>query len=178
MSRPNRAISWSKHPQSKRRPGQLQSKDIAYLCSALLAAFCISISLDNLFLKACIPKFLPLIKGFKAFAVQCRRSQWKVRLLTRSGAQQGPTGDEIKAAWKYDSKTAIVICDPSSPNILNFQVSHSPANHSVQFRVHISSCLKIMKGMYCIEDVKEATADRQHFEGRPPTMLVYRQGVR
>ena len=52
----------------------------------------------------------------------CRRSGWKVRLLTRNGAQQGPTGEEIKAAWQYDAKSAIVICDPTSPNILQFQV--------------------------------------------------------
>ena len=51
-----------------------------------------------------------------------RRSGWRVRLLTRNGAQQGPTGEEIRKAWGFDPKTTIVIGDPTSPNILQFKV--------------------------------------------------------
>ena len=50
-----------------------------------------------------------------------RRSGWKLRLLTRQGPQQGPSGQEIRRAWNYGARTAIVICDPTSPNILQFQ---------------------------------------------------------
>ena len=80
-----------------------------------------------------IPHLLPLqikqhgsqmlsISGqMSVLCLSCRRSGWKLRLLTRQGPQQGPSGQEIRRAWAYDARTAIVICDPTSPNILQFQ---------------------------------------------------------
>lgn len=52
----------------------------------------------------------------------CRRTGWRLRLLTRNGPSQGPSGEEIRRAWGYNARTAVVICDPTSPNILQFQV--------------------------------------------------------
>lgn len=56
-----------------------------------------------------------------------QRSGWRVRLLTRNGGQQGPSGEEIRTAWQFDPKTAIVICDPTSPNILQFKAGDEVA---------------------------------------------------
>lgn len=59
----------------------------------------------------------------------CRQGGWKLRVLTRNGPKQGPSGAEIKRAWGYDKNTGIVICDPTSPNILQFQVLASFTFH-------------------------------------------------
>lgn len=40
-------------------------------------------------------------------------------MLTRY-VGQGPDLDEIRAAWRPDDRTTVVIVDPSSPNILQF----------------------------------------------------------
>ena len=49
-----------------------------------------------------------------------RRTDWRMRVLTRFGPQAGPTGREVKAAWAPNDRTVIIIVDPSSPNILEF----------------------------------------------------------
>lgn len=49
----------------------------------------------------------------------CRDLGWRVRVLTRY-VGQGPDLDEIRAAWRPDDRTTVVIVDPSSPNILQF----------------------------------------------------------
>ncbi|CAL8464370.1 g3905 [Coccomyxa elongata] len=50
-----------------------------------------------------------------------QRSGWRVRLLTRPGPNAGPSEDEIRAAWQLDSKSSLIVVDPTSPNILQFR---------------------------------------------------------
>ncbi|KAL3138682.1 hypothetical protein ABBQ32_006437 [Trebouxia sp. C0010 RCD-2024] len=54
-----------------------------------------------------------------------RRTDWRLRVLTRYGPQAGPTGNEVKAAWAPNDKTVIIIVDPSSPNILAFNTGQA-----------------------------------------------------
>jgi len=56
-----------------------------------------------------------------------QRTGWRVRLLTRNGTQQGPSGEEVSTAWQFGPRTAIVICDPTSPNILQFKAGDEVA---------------------------------------------------
>lgn len=54
-----------------------------------------------------------------------RRTDWRLRVLTRYGPQAGPTGNEVKAAWAPNDRTVIIIVDPSSPNILAFNTGQA-----------------------------------------------------
>ncbi|EIE18720.1 hypothetical protein COCSUDRAFT_38534 [Coccomyxa subellipsoidea C-169] len=49
------------------------------------------------------------------------RSGWRVRLLTRPGPKAGPSEDEIRAGWQLDSRSSLIVVDPTSPNILQFR---------------------------------------------------------
>lgn len=48
-----------------------------------------------------------------------------MRVLTRFGPKAGPTENEVKAAWAPDDRTVIIIVDPSSPNILDFNTGQA-----------------------------------------------------
>ena len=48
-----------------------------------------------------------------------------MHVLTRFGPKAGPTENEVKAAWAPDDRTVIIIVDPSSPNILDFNTGQA-----------------------------------------------------
>ncbi len=48
-----------------------------------------------------------------------------MRVLTRFGPKAGPTENEVKAAWAPNDRTVIIIVDPSSPNILDFNTGQA-----------------------------------------------------
>eukprot|EP00192_Tetraselmis_astigmatica_P013454 CAMPEP_0117650794 /NCGR_PEP_ID=MMETSP0804-20121206/1730_1 /TAXON_ID=1074897 /ORGANISM="Tetraselmis astigmatica, Strain CCMP880" /LENGTH=320 /DNA_ID=CAMNT_0005456691 /DNA_START=189 /DNA_END=1152 /DNA_ORIENTATION=+ len=50
---------------------------------------------------------------------------WRLRVLTKFAGAAHPTGNEVREAWKPDDMTVIVLVDPSSPNILNFNTGSS-----------------------------------------------------
>ena len=54
-----------------------------------------------------------------------RRTDWRMRVLTRFGPRAGPTENEVKSAWAPDGRTVIIIVDPSSPNILDFSTGQA-----------------------------------------------------
>lgn len=45
--------------------------------------------------------------------------------MTRFGPKAGPTENEVKAAWAPNDRTVIIIVDPSSPNILDFNTGQA-----------------------------------------------------
>ncbi|PRW56026.1 methanol dehydrogenase [Chlorella sorokiniana] len=45
---------------------------------------------------------------------------WRVRMLTRYGSD-GPSDAELRAGWRTDERTVVILVDPSSPNIMNFK---------------------------------------------------------
>lgn len=50
---------------------------------------------------------------------------WRLRIVTRSVSSPSVSGKDLKALWRPDEKTVIVIEDVSSPNILNFNTGLS-----------------------------------------------------
>lgn len=48
------------------------------------------------------------------------KSEWKLRILTRSGPSPSPSDKSFRDLWRPDDRTVIIVEDISSPNILNF----------------------------------------------------------
>lgn len=48
------------------------------------------------------------------------KSEWKLRVLTRSGPSPSPSDKSFRELWRPDDRTVIIVEDISSPNILNF----------------------------------------------------------
>ncbi|GLJ43889.1 hypothetical protein SUGI_0914860 [Cryptomeria japonica] len=47
-------------------------------------------------------------------------SDWKIRVLTRTGPSPSPSENPLRDLWQPDDRTVIIVEDISSPNILNF----------------------------------------------------------
>ncbi len=56
------------------------------------------------------------------------RVQWHYTGVSMHGKMHSPPGRmtdmvllQLRAAWQLDARTALVVCDPTSPNILQFR---------------------------------------------------------
>lgn len=50
-----------------------------------------------------------------------RETGWRVRMLTRFG-NDGPTDEEIRAAWRTDDRTVVILVDPTCECRLRLRV--------------------------------------------------------
>lgn len=58
-----------------------------------------------------------------------REQGWRVRVYTTYQQDVGPSVEELRAAWKPDQQTVVMLVDISSPNIMSFRYGDAVVTH-------------------------------------------------